>query len=146
MVVYLTSDTIVRPGETLHISGIIPEGAQNIEVGLGSSWNDLSFYMEVRFNSNQVVFNTRVNGQWEHQENIQPNPYNTGGGFEVSVVYTKFNYVVLMPGGARFEFGNRNATVNTKWLSVRDDLELTGFTVKPTDSVGSSSCNVKASK
>lgn len=45
--------------------------------------NDLAFYMEVRFEKNELVFNTREDCNWG-KEIVKANPFVEGGRFEVS--------------------------------------------------------------
>ncbi|XP_063078390.1 galectin-7-like [Engraulis encrasicolus] len=132
MVVTLTTETPMEPGNKLQISGIIPEDSQRIQVGLGSSRKDLSFYMDVRFWNNTVVFNTREDGKWG-KEIIHANPYKRGSEFEVTVDYTKHNYVVMMGGNTHVTIPNRLNTHRTKQIMMSDDVELHGFSLKPSN-------------
>ncbi|XP_063056720.1 32 kDa beta-galactoside-binding lectin-like [Engraulis encrasicolus] len=129
MPVNLAIDTPLEPGNKLQICGIIPQEARVIDIGLGSSWNDLSLCMIIRFHDGTVGFNTRADGKWG-EEIVHSNPYKQGGKFEVTVDYTEQNFVVMMEGKT-LTIPNRLNTVKTKLILVKGDLELHHFTLNP---------------
>ncbi|XP_063054036.1 galectin-1-like [Engraulis encrasicolus] len=122
--------TTMTPNTTLKLCGIIPEDAKDIRLGLGSNWKNMAFYMDVRFPTKDIVFNTRDMGKWGPPV-IEPNPFNPGGTFEVTVDYTGHNFIVHI-NGKEVTLPNRLNIHATYAIMVGGDLEITCFCVKPT--------------
>ncbi|XP_063079016.1 galectin-7-like [Engraulis encrasicolus] len=127
MVAVVSTMTTVGPNTTLQVSGVIPTTAQYISVSLGDNWDNLSFYMQVRFEKKEVAINSREGGQWG-EEITGVNPFNRGEPFEVSVIFTGSDYIASF-GGQEVNLPNRRGKTETPQISVTDHLQLTGFTV-----------------
>ncbi|KAL2082184.1 hypothetical protein ACEWY4_022002 [Coilia grayii] len=124
----------MAPKDALQVSGIIPHNAKLIQVALGSDWYNLSMFMEVRFEEEVVVANTRKDGRWG-KEIQEANPYKLGGKFEVTVDFTGPKFIITMgtDGSNNIQLPNCQKTRRTEKIFVRHDLQLTLFSVTPGD-------------
>lgn len=115
-----------RPGMCFFIQATLPRDynrfAVNFKTAEGED-SDVPFHMNARYDGrDRVVFNSRVNGQWQEEEMKRDMPFKSGKVFTIIFEITPNNYLVAANGERFYEFGHRIPLEQVRWLSVTGDI------------------------
>ncbi|XP_008587376.1 PREDICTED: galectin-9 [Galeopterus variegatus] len=114
------------PSKSIVVGGTVLPHAQRFHINLNSG-NDIAFHLNPRFNENNVVCNTQINGSWGSEERRpQQIPFGRGQAFLVCITCEGHCFKVAVDGQHLFEYYHRLKNLPAiNNLEVAGDIQLT---------------------
>ncbi|XP_048756037.2 galectin-4-like [Ostrea edulis] len=115
-------------GKLLHISGVTGPNrfSVNIQDNPGEPC-DIAFHFDVRLNVNEIVRNTKSNGQWGAEERQNPYlPFRPNANFDMMILCEEQCFKVAVDGKHFIEYKHRLQPLDRfKYLNIVGDAKIT---------------------
>ncbi|KAG8183870.1 hypothetical protein JTE90_005333 [Oedothorax gibbosus] len=124
----------LKPGMLIYISGRPCASAYKFAINFQEGTNpypppDIAFHLGVRFYSNQVVRNARINDGWEHEENMIPHfPFQPAVNFDMIIRVDHDRFMVAIDGQHFVEFAHRHFPLDRfDTLYIENDIVVSSI-------------------
>ncbi|XP_046894513.1 beta-galactoside-binding lectin-like [Hypomesus transpacificus] len=123
-----------KVGQVLTVTGVPNPYGDRFSINFGHIEEDIALHMDVRFDygimQKQVLFNSCHSGKWHENELIAKGfPFNYGEKFEVSITFTKEQFLITLPDESEFYFPNRHGHKKYNFIFFLNEVKVHGIEV-----------------
>ena len=113
----------VTEGTTITIKGRVSDDPYRFGLSLPTTDDDssIALYLNIRFDTNVVVINSKENGTWGQEERPAGFPFTRGEEFVLTVAITADCYLIEVNGELLHSFGHRLPFSSIKRLVIFDE-------------------------
>ncbi|XP_078513997.1 galectin-1-like isoform X2 [Lissotriton helveticus] len=124
---------ILKLGEWVKITGIIPPDAKQFVINLGKDSSNIVLHFNPRFNYggfvNTIVYNSQKAGSWGKEQRETAFPFKQGEKTEISIQLDQDHLTTKLPGGQAIKFPNRLGLKAAPYLCM-DGFQVESVTME----------------